>query len=72
LIGIQLAVYIALLFWFFFLIWKTFPFRFGLLGTLIKELPVVGAVPIILVIFVVEKFLRIVSVVKVLLNCSFI
>lgn len=59
--GIQAALYIALVFWFFFLIWKTFPFRYGLLGNLMKEVPILVATPIFIVLYLVEKFLRIVS-----------
>lgn len=54
-------MYLTLLFWFFFLIWKTFPFRFGLMRQTINEVPIVAAMPLIIVIFAVEKFLRIVS-----------
>lgn len=59
--GICAALYIALLFWYFFLIWKTFPFKFGLLGTLIKKVPILVATPFFIALFFVEKFLRIVS-----------
>lgn len=60
--GVQVVMYLALMFWFFFLIWRTFPFRFGLIGRLLKEVPIVILVPVIMVIFLVEKFLRLVSV----------
>lgn len=59
--GIQVVLYLALLFWFFFLIWRTFPFRFGLIGRLIKEVPIVVLVPIIMAVLLIEKFLRLVS-----------
>ena len=59
--GICAALYIALVFWYFFLIWKTFPFKFGLLGTLMKKVPILIAMPFFIVLFFAEKFLRIVS-----------
>lgn len=59
--GIQACLYFALVFWFFFLIWKTFPFRYGLLGNLMKEVPILFATPICIILYFVEKALRIVS-----------
>ena len=54
-------MYVALFIWFFFLIWKTFPFRFGLIANLLKEVPVVITFLVLMPIFLFEKFLRIVS-----------
>jgi hypothetical protein len=49
-----------LLFWFFFLVWKTFLFRFGLLRRLLfKEMPVLNFVPINFALFFAERILRI-------------
>ena len=59
--GVQVVLYLVLLFWYFFLIWKTFLFRFGLLGQLIKDFPVIVGMPIFFGIFVAERGARIVS-----------
>ena len=34
LIALQLILNLILIFWYFFLVWKTFPFRFGLLSSI--------------------------------------
>lgn len=52
----------CLIFWFFFLVWKTFLFRFGLLGKLMKkEFPILLIVPINFLLFLAETALRAVS-----------
>mmetsp|Transcript_1345 Transcript_1345/g.1377 ORF Transcript_1345/g.1377 Transcript_1345/m.1377 type:complete len:130 (-) Transcript_1345:35-424(-) len=58
-IGLQVAMQFCLIFWFFFLIWKTFLFRFGLLNILItKEFPILILVPLNFAFFIVETLLR--------------
>ena len=54
-------MHFCLIFWFFFLIWKTFLFRFGLLGKLMKrEFPILILVPFAFIFFIVETALRVV------------
>ena len=49
-----------LVFWFFFLVWKTFLFRFGMLKKLLfSEMPVLLFVPINFLLFIAERILRI-------------
>jgi len=58
-IALQLLLNLILIFWYFLLVWKTFPFRFGLLKKLIlEEFPVLIVVPINFILFVAERFLR--------------
>lgn len=48
-----------MIFWFFFLVWKTFLFKFGLLGKLMKkEFPILLVVPINFIIFLAETAIR--------------
>ena len=51
----------CLFFWAFSLMWKTFLFKFGLLGRLAKEFPSLWFVPLYFVAFGAEKGYRIVS-----------
>eukprot|EP00347_Sterkiella_histriomuscorum_P021156 403335036 len=46
LLGIQVVMHFCFIFWFFFMVWKTFLFRFGLLGKLMKR-----EFPILLVVY---------------------
>jgi len=58
-IALQLILNLILIFWYFFLVWKTFPFRYGLLKKLIlEEFPVLLIVPINFILFVAERILR--------------
>jgi hypothetical protein len=58
-IALQLILHLILIFWYFFLVWKTFPFRFGLLKKLmLEEFPVLLVVPLNFLLFVAERFLR--------------
>ena len=58
---IQLIMHFCLIFWFFFLIWKTFLFRFGLLGRLMKrEFPILLVVPFNFLLFLAETGIRVV------------
>ena len=55
-------MHFCFIFWFFFLIWKTFLFRFGLVGRLMKrEFPILIIVPLNFIAFIVETGLRVVS-----------
>ena len=59
LIALQLILNLILIFWYFFLVWKTFPFRFGLLKKLLtKEVPVLLVVPLNFLLFISERFYR--------------
>ena len=54
-------MHFSFIFWFFFLIWKTFLFKFGLLGKLMKrEFPILLIVPLNFIFFLIDTFLRIV------------
>ena len=54
-------MHFSFIFWFFFLIWKTFLFKFGLLGKLMKrEFPILLVVPLNFIFFLIDTFLRIV------------
>mmetsp|Transcript_24522 Transcript_24522/g.28203 ORF Transcript_24522/g.28203 Transcript_24522/m.28203 type:complete len:140 (+) Transcript_24522:86-505(+) len=58
--ALQIVIELCILFWLFFLFWKTFPFRFGLVGTLFKEFPLLMSIVLINIIFVVaERFTKI-------------
>ena len=49
-----------LVFWFFFLVWKTFLFRFGMLKKLLfQEMPGLLFMPLNFLLFVAERVLRI-------------
>lgn len=57
--GGQAACQIALLFWFFFLVWRTFLFRFGQLKQLLtKEIPVVLLMPVNFLTFALVNYVR--------------
>ena len=57
--SIQVGLQLTLLFWYFFLVWKTFPFRFGLLRQLIvEEVPVIMFVPVNFILYFSERLLR--------------
>ena len=60
--GVHFIIQIALVFWFFFAIWKTFLFRFGLLWQLfIKSFPIFTLLLIFnIIFFLVEKTIRMV------------
>ena len=59
---LQVVMHFCFIFWFFFLIWKTFLFKFGLVGKLMKrEFPILLVVPFNFVFFLIETFLRVVS-----------
>ena len=54
-------MHFSFIFWFFFLIWQTFLFKFGLLGKLMKrEFPILLVVPLNFIFFIIDTFLRIV------------
>ena len=54
-------MHFCIIFWSFFLIWKTFLFKFGLLGKLMKkEFPFLLLIPLNFLFFLVETGLRIV------------
>ena len=58
---IQVIMHFSFIFWFFFLIWQTFLFKFGLLGKLMKrEFPILLVVPLNFIFFLIDTFLRIV------------
>jgi hypothetical protein len=60
-------MHFCLIFWFFFLVWKTFLFRFGLLGMLMKkEFPILLVVPLNFILFLIETGLRMVTIYTIL------
>lgn len=62
-LGIQGVVQVFIICWIFVLIWKTFLFKFGLIGILCGEFKILFiSVPIHLVLFGVEKGLRLLIV----------
>ena len=57
--GLQVVLQLSLLFWYFFLVWRTFLFRFGLLRQLIvTELPIMLYIPVNFLIFIADRILR--------------
>ncbi len=59
--GLQALIQIAMFFWFFFLIWKTFLFRYTLMKALCKEFVFFFILlPINFSVFFVERMLRLV------------
>ena len=57
--SLQVILHLILIFWYFFLVWKTFPFRFGMLKRLLwSEFPVLMFVPLNFVLFVAERGYR--------------
>ena len=57
--GIQAFLQIIIICWIFLLVWKTFLFKYGLIGILCSELKVIFInIPIHLVLFILEKGLR--------------
>jgi len=59
--GVQLFIHFTIIFWFFFLIWKTFMFRFGQLRKLAGFFPVLYLAPLNFLAFTFERALRYVS-----------
>mgnify|MGYP006922980497 CR=1 FL=1 len=59
--GLQAILHFCLIFWFFFLIWKTFMFRFGLLRKLAGMFPILYIAPVNFLAFAFERALRYVS-----------
>ena len=59
--GAQALLHFLLIFWFFFLIWKTFMFRFGLLRKLAGMFPILYLAPVNFLAFAFERALRYVS-----------
>ena len=59
--GIQIIVHFCLIFWYFFLIWKTFMFRFGQLRKLASLFPILYLAPLNFLAFTFERALRYVS-----------
>ena len=62
--GLQAILHFCLIFWFFFLIWKTFMFRFGLLRKLAGMFPILYLAPMNFLAFAFERALRYVSIIK--------
>ena len=58
LMGVQFVTHFCLIFWFFFLVWKTFLFRFSLVKKLLNNLPVLKIIPLNFTLFLVEKGYR--------------
>ena len=57
--SIQVGLQISLIFWYFFLVWKTFLFRFGnLYDLLFKEMRLLWFVPVNFVLYFAERLLR--------------
>ena len=57
--SVQIVLHFVLVFWYFFLVWKTFPFRFGMLKRLIwQEFPVLFWVPFNFLLFAAERGYR--------------
>ena len=56
--SLQAIIHFCIIFWYFFLVWKTFLFRFGLLERLSREFVILKLVPLNFVIFVVERVFR--------------
>ena len=57
--SIQVGLQISLIFWYFFLVWKTFLFRFGnLYDLLFKEMRLLWFVPVNFVLYFIERLLR--------------
>ena len=59
--ALQLVLHFVLIFWYFFLIWKTFMFRFGELKRLASYFPILYLAPLNFLFFVFERALRYVS-----------
>ena len=57
----QLVIHFLLIFWYFFLVWKTFMFRFGLLSKLAGIFPILYLGPVNFLAFCFERALRYVS-----------
>ena len=55
--GLQVVIQLSVLFWVFFLFWKTFPFKFGLIWSLMKEFPLLMTVVLFNIVFLIgERF----------------
>ena len=52
---IQLVIQFSILLWLFFLFWRTFPFRFGMVYMLFKEFPLLLSVAIFNIAFLVGE-----------------
>ena len=59
--GVQLLVHFLLIFWYFFLVWKTFLFRFGKLSKLSSQFPILYLAPLNFLAFTFDRALRYVS-----------
>ena len=59
--GLQLVLHFVLIFWYFFLIWKTFMFRFGLVRKLASIFPILYLAPVNFLAFTFDRALRYVS-----------
>ena len=59
--AVQFILRFCLIFWYFFLIWKTFMFRFGLIKKLLREFPILYLAPLDFLVFTIERALRYVS-----------
>ena len=68
--GVQLVFHFCLIFWYFFLIWKTFMFRFGLLKKLAGIFPILYLAPVNFLAFAFERALRYVSKISFCLGCD--
>ena len=57
--ALQVVIQLSILFWVFFLLWRTFPFRFGLIWKLIKEFPLLMTVVLLnVVMLIAERFIK--------------
>jgi len=56
-----MLLHFILIFWYFFLIWKTFMFRFGLIRKLASIFPILYLAPVNFLAFTFERALRFVS-----------
>lgn len=59
--GVQLLLHFVFIFWYFFLIWKTFMFRFGLVRKLASIFPILYLAPVNFLAFTFDRALRYVS-----------
>jgi len=59
--GAQTILHFILIFWYFFLVWKTFMFRFGMIRKLADIFPILYLAPVNFLLFVFERALRYVS-----------
>ena len=59
--GAQTILHFILIFWYFFLVWKTFMFRFGMIRKLADIFPILYLAPVNFLLFIFERALRYVS-----------